>query len=105
VPSRLVFFFEVPLLVHDRDAGFLAERRIREHHAEPVAGVGGQAVFAGDDRARVGVDAVQVGEPLTTKTAMRNRSVAPTGQPRLPRCLLILANWKLHRPHQAAPRE
>ena len=55
-----VFLLQVAGLVDDGDAAFLAERRIGQHHAEPLAGIAGQAVHAGLDRARVGVDAVQV---------------------------------------------
>ena len=56
----LIFFLQVARLVDDGDAAFLAERRIGQHHAESLAGVARQAVHARCDRARVGVDAVQV---------------------------------------------
>ncbi len=55
-----VFFFQVAFLVDDGDAALLAERRIGQHHAEPLARVTRETVSPRLHRARIGVDAVQV---------------------------------------------
>ena len=57
----LVLLLQVALFVHDGDRRFLAERRIGQEQAHPVAVAGRarQAVLARDDGARVGVDPVE----------------------------------------------
>ena len=46
--------------VHDRDRRLLAERRVGQHHVEPLAGVGAQRVVDVDGAVGVGrLDAVQ----------------------------------------------
>ena len=57
---RSVLFFEIAFLIDDRDAALLSERRIGQHHAEPFARIGSETVETRRDRARIGVDAVQV---------------------------------------------
>jgi very-short-patch-repair endonuclease len=55
-----VFLLQIAFLVDDGDAALLAERRIGQHHAEPLARIAGQRIHARADRAGIGVDAVQV---------------------------------------------
>jgi len=47
----VLFFFQVALLVDDGDAALLAERRVGDDDAEPLARIAGQAVDARLDRA------------------------------------------------------
>ena len=54
----VLLLFQVALFIDDGDAGLFAEGRIGQDQAEPIARIAGQAVHAGPDRARIGVDAV-----------------------------------------------
>ena len=40
----MLFLFQVAFFIDDGDAAFFAEGRIGQHHAEPLAGIAGQAV-------------------------------------------------------------
>ena len=56
----MLFLFEIPFLIDDGDAALLAERRIGENDAEPLARIAREAVHARLDWAGIGVDAVQI---------------------------------------------
>jgi hypothetical protein len=55
-----IFLLQVTDLINNGDAAFLAEGWIGHDDAEPLTWVTGEAVYAGPDRARIGIDTVQI---------------------------------------------
>ena len=65
------FFFQLAFFVDDGDAAFFAEGWIGEDQAEAIAWITGQRVGSGVDRARVGLDAVQIRVSLARSLVFR----------------------------------